>query len=192
MKILLDDRLHAHHHCPLDDLVLTAGLASGPLLPPFLRDPYPFDRRRHVPIAPQPLMQVPEVLVQVFGVRLRCDLVHAWSTARVGLALGFPETIPVDQMTHVIAHHHRRALCLFCNPLEGHGDGWGARRLSQRSLQMSLDPASPSLQGVPGTTVPHLPGFERLPLVHAHAPDHSACRPMPGELRQRLDLSKSE
>src|SRR5215831_2397146 len=63
MKIMLEDRLQDHHHCPLDDLVLEAGLAYWPLLPPFLLDPYPFDRRRDVPIAPQSLMQVPEVLV---------------------------------------------------------------------------------------------------------------------------------
>src|SRR5712691_8417313 len=54
LKVLLADRLHDHHHRPLDDLVLTAGLASRPLLPTFLRDPHPFDRRRHIPIVAEP------------------------------------------------------------------------------------------------------------------------------------------
>jgi hypothetical protein len=124
MEILLEARLQEPDHCPLDHLVLKAGLAYWPLLPPFLLDPYPFARRRNVPIAPQPPMQVPEVLVQVVGVLLRCALVHAWSTALVGLARGFPENIPVDQMQHGIEHHRRRALCLFGNPLELHGYGW--------------------------------------------------------------------
>jgi hypothetical protein len=45
MKLMLEDRLQDHHHCPLDDLVLKAGLAYWPLLPPFLLDrPRSWDR----------------------------------------------------------------------------------------------------------------------------------------------------
>src|SRR5712691_9900677 len=50
LKVLIEDRLHDHHHRPLDDLVLTAGCAYRPLLPTFLLDPHPFDRRRHIPM----------------------------------------------------------------------------------------------------------------------------------------------
>ena len=50
LKVLIEDRLQDHHHRPLDDLVLKAGFAYRPPLPTFLRDPHPFDRRRHIPI----------------------------------------------------------------------------------------------------------------------------------------------
>jgi hypothetical protein len=58
MKIMIEDRLHDHHHRPLDHLVLEAGFAYRPLLPSFLLDPHPLDRRRHIPMVTQPLMQV--------------------------------------------------------------------------------------------------------------------------------------
>src|SRR5713101_8513685 len=50
LQVLIEDRLQDHHHRPLNDLVLKAGFASRPLLPTFLLDPHPFDRRRHIPI----------------------------------------------------------------------------------------------------------------------------------------------
>src|SRR6266568_7775924 len=50
LKVLSEDRLHDHPHRPLDALVLKAGFAYRPLLPPFLREPHPCDRRRHLPI----------------------------------------------------------------------------------------------------------------------------------------------
>src|SRR5262249_42085370 len=59
LKVLIDDRLQDHHHRPLNELVLNAGFAYRPLLPTFLLDPHPFDRRRHIPIGASPLMQVP-------------------------------------------------------------------------------------------------------------------------------------
>ena len=61
MEVLREDGLQDHHHCPLDDLVLEAGFPYGPLLPAFLLDPHPLDRRRHIPIVAPPLMQVPQV-----------------------------------------------------------------------------------------------------------------------------------
>jgi len=67
-------------YCPLDNLVLKAGLAYWPLLPPFLLDPYPLDWRRHIPIVAQPLMQVPEVVLQVLSVLRGRHLVYPWST----------------------------------------------------------------------------------------------------------------
>src|SRR5438552_3780957 len=50
LNVLIEDRLQDHHHRPLDDLVLKAGFAYRPLLPTFLLEPHPFDRRRHIPI----------------------------------------------------------------------------------------------------------------------------------------------
>src|SRR4029450_5436605 len=63
--------------------------------------------------------------------------------------LGFSKNAPVNQMKHVVEHHRWRALCLLRHSLEFHGYGWCAQSLSHRSLQMSLCPASPSLQWVP-------------------------------------------
>jgi hypothetical protein len=124
MEILLEDGLQEHHHRPLDDLVLKAGFPYGPLLSAFLLDPHPLDGRRHLPIIAEPLMQVPQMLVQVFGVLLRRDLVHAWGPALPGLVIGFPQELPVDQVKHVVEHHGRMVLGLLCNSLEFHGYGW--------------------------------------------------------------------
>src|SRR5215831_14372103 len=71
MEVLLEDRLQDHHHCPLDDLVLEAGFPYGPLLSIVLLDPHPLDWRRHIPIVAEPLMQVPQVLVEALGILLR-------------------------------------------------------------------------------------------------------------------------
>jgi hypothetical protein len=50
IKIVREDSLQHHHHRSLDHFVFAAGLASRPLLPIFLLDPYPLDWRRHLPI----------------------------------------------------------------------------------------------------------------------------------------------
>src|SRR5262245_25664305 len=124
MEIFLEDRLQDHHHRPLDDLVLEAGFPYGPLLPIVLLDPHPLDGRRHIPIVAEPLMQVPQVLVQTLGVLLGRNVVHAWSTALLGLVIGFPQELPVDQVKHIVEHHGRIAPGLLCNSLEFHGYGW--------------------------------------------------------------------
>jgi hypothetical protein len=116
--------LQDHHHRPLDNLVLKAGFPYWPLLAIFLLDPHPLDRRRHIPIVAQPLMQVPQVRVQVLSVLLRCHLVHSWGTALPGLAIGFQQELTVDQVKHVVEHHFRIVLGLLCNSLEFHGYGW--------------------------------------------------------------------
>jgi hypothetical protein len=89
MKVPFEDGLEDHHHRPLDNFVLKAGFPYRPLLPIVLLNPYPLDRWRHIPIGAQPLMQVPQVLGQVFSVLLRRDMVHAWGTALLGLVRGF-------------------------------------------------------------------------------------------------------
>jgi hypothetical protein len=124
MEILLEDRLQDHDHCPLDNLVLKAGLAYGPLLPPFLLDPYPLDWRCHILIVAQPLMQVPQVVLQVRSVLRGRHLVYPRSTLLAGQTIGFAKQVPVDQMKHVVEHHRWIALCLLRNSLEFHGYGW--------------------------------------------------------------------
>src|SRR5215471_1782897 len=124
LKGRLEDRLYDHHHRSLDNLVLEARLAYWPLLPPFLLNPDPLDRRRHIPIGAQPLMQVSEILVEVFGVLLGRHLVHPWRTVLPGAAIRFPQEGAVDQVEDVVEHHLRIASRLFCNALEFHGYGW--------------------------------------------------------------------
>jgi hypothetical protein len=69
-------------------------------------------------------VQVPKGLVQVLSVLLRRDLIHAWGTALLGLAIGFQQEISINQVTHIVEHHRRIALGLLCNSLEFHGYGW--------------------------------------------------------------------
>src|SRR2546426_11512859 len=97
MKVRLEDGFQDHHYRPLDNLVLKAGFPYGPLLAIFFLDPHPLDRRRHIPIVAQPLMQRAQVLVQVLRVLLRRNLVHAWGTTLVGLVIGFPQELPINQ-----------------------------------------------------------------------------------------------
>ena len=124
MKIMREDGLSDHYYRPLAPLVLKAGLPYWPSLPVFLLDPHPLDRRRPVPLGAQPLVQVPKVLVQVLGVLLRRDLIHAWGTALLGLAIGFQHAISINQVTPIVAHHLRIALGLLGTSLEFHGDAW--------------------------------------------------------------------
>ena len=69
-------------------------------------------------------MQVPQILVQGLGVLLRRDLIHAWSTAFLGLVRGFQQELPVDQVKHIVEDHRWILLGLLCNSLEFHGYGW--------------------------------------------------------------------
>jgi hypothetical protein len=124
IKIVLDDSRQNPHHRSLDNFVLAAGFAYRPLLPICLLEPYPLDWRRHLPIGAQPLVQVPQVLVQVGGILRGRYLVPPRRTALTGLTLGFPQALTVAQVTHGVQHHRRIAFGLFGNVLEFHGYGW--------------------------------------------------------------------
>jgi hypothetical protein len=124
MEILLEARLQEPDHCPLDHLVLKAGLAYWPLLPPFLLDPYPLDWRCHLLLVAHPLMQVPEVVLHVLSILRGRHLVYPRSTLLTGQTIGFSQKVPVDQMQHVVEHHRWIALCLLRNALELPGYGW--------------------------------------------------------------------
>src|SRR5262245_59594327 len=102
MKLRLEDGLQNHYHRSLDNLVLEAGVAYRPLFPIILLDPYSFDGRRHIPIIAQPLVQVPEVVVQVLRVLLGRHLVHPRCTAFTGLSIGFQQELTVNQVKHVV------------------------------------------------------------------------------------------
>jgi hypothetical protein len=140
MTIMRDAGLSDHHYRPLDNLGLEAGFPYWPSLPVFLLDPHPLERRRHVPIGAPPLVQGPQVRVQGLSVLLCRDLLQAWGTALLGLARGCPQARSINQVTHLVEHHLRRALGLLGNALALHGDGWCARSLSQRSCQHNVMP----------------------------------------------------
>src|SRR5438552_11563898 len=88
----------------------------------------------------EPLMQVTQVVVQGLSILRGRHLVYPRGTLLAGPSRGFSKEVWVDQVQHVVAHHRWRALCLLRNALEFHGDGWRARRLSQRSLQPNVMP----------------------------------------------------
>jgi hypothetical protein len=119
-----EDGLQNPHHRALDHRVLAAGFASRPRLPVVLLDPYPVDGRRYIPIIAQPLVQVPEVVVEVLSLLLARHLVHPRCTVFTGLALGVPHELPVHHVQHVVAHQRWSALGLGGNSLALHGYGW--------------------------------------------------------------------
>jgi hypothetical protein len=123
VKIRFEDGLQDHHHRPLDHLVLEAGLPYGPLLPSVLLDPYPLDWRCHIPMGAEPLMQVPQVVVQVLSIRRGRHRVYPRCTLLAGQPIGFSKEVVVDHVNHLVAHHLWIALCLVRNALEFHGDG---------------------------------------------------------------------
>ena len=124
VKLMLEDGLQNHHPRALDKLVLEAGFTYRPLLPIFLCDPYPLDWRRPIPIGAPSLVQVPEVVGQVVGIRRGRHFVHSRRTALTGLTLGFPQELAVDHVKHMVEHHRWIALGLLGNALELHGYGW--------------------------------------------------------------------
>ena len=71
VKVLLIDGSQHHGHGALHDLVLKRRQPNGPLTPVRLGEPVPLHGRRLIPPAAQPLVQVPQVLFQVLGIR-RC------------------------------------------------------------------------------------------------------------------------
>jgi hypothetical protein len=135
MKLRLEEGLSHPHHRSLDQRVLAAGVASRPLLPIVLLDPDPCNGRRLRPILAPPLVEVPAVVVQVLRLLLGRDLVAPRCTALTGLSISFQQERSVTHVQHVGAPHRRIALGLLGNALELHGDGGGARSLSQRSSQ---------------------------------------------------------
>jgi len=130
----------AHHHRPLDTCVRQAGVPSGPRLAGFVLEPHPRDRRRHLRLGAPPRRPLAPGLVQLLRVLRRRDRVQAWGPALVGLGRGVPQARPRPPGRHVVAPQGRRGRGLRCHALEWHGDGWCARRLSQRSCPQNVRP----------------------------------------------------
>src|SRR5262245_27133014 len=95
-EVLLVDRFEQPHDRSLDDLIFERGFANGALTPVFLLDPDALDRRCLVASAAQTRMQVAQVLVKVFGIRLRCDPVNARGTGLARVTVCLPQEVLID------------------------------------------------------------------------------------------------
>jgi hypothetical protein len=123
-KVLLIDRFQQHRHRSLDNLILEGGCAEGALTPVLLLDPDALDGRGLVASAAQTLMQVPQVLVQVFGIRRRRHPVNPWGTRLTRVAVCLPQKVFVDQVGQGREYPRRSAGRLCRNALKCWGDGW--------------------------------------------------------------------
>ena len=123
MQSRCDDGCQDRHHRPLDHLVLAAGLPSWPLLPLVLLDPYPLDWRGPIPMGAEPCMQGPQGVVQVRRLRRGRHLVYPRCPLLAGPPRGCQKAVLVAHVTHVVAPHRWRALCLWRHALELPGDG---------------------------------------------------------------------
>src|SRR5262249_7750939 len=123
-KVLLVDRFEQHRYRSLDDLILERGFANGALTPVFLLDPDPLDGRGLVASVPQTLMQIAQMLVQVFGICLRCDPVNARGTGLARVTVCLPQKVLIDQVGQGREYPLRVAGRLCCNALKFWCDGW--------------------------------------------------------------------
>jgi hypothetical protein len=121
---LLVDRFQQHRHCSLDNLVLERGLADRTLPPVFLLNPDAFHGCGLIASAPQTLVQVAQVVVEVFGVLLGCDPIDACGARLARVAVCLPQKVLVDQVSQRPKHAIGIAGRLFCNLLEFRCDGW--------------------------------------------------------------------
>ena len=71
VKVLRINGSYQHGHGALHDLVLKRRQPNRTLTPIGLGEPLPLHGRRLIPPTAQPLVQVPQVLLQVLGVSFR-------------------------------------------------------------------------------------------------------------------------
>jgi hypothetical protein len=123
-NVLRVDRFPQHRHRSLDDLLLAGGLADGALTPVRRLDPDALDGRGLVVSAAQTRMQVPQVLVQVFGVRRRCHPVNPGGPRLTRVAGGHPPHRCIETVDQGRANP-RRIAGPRCRPAQTGGwDGW--------------------------------------------------------------------
>ena len=97
-EVLLVDGVEHLDHRPLEDLVLQGGDAKRPQPPVGLRDIRPASRSRPVAPAVDPLVQIPEVGLQVLPVGAPRLPIHPGGRPRVERPVGDPEPGNVDVM----------------------------------------------------------------------------------------------
>src|SRR5918994_3977751 len=97
-KVLLVDRFQQHRHRPLDDLVLERWHTNRALTSVILLDPDALHGRRLIASAPQTLMQVAQVLLEVLGILLGRDPIDSRGARLARLAVCLAQKVLVDEM----------------------------------------------------------------------------------------------
>jgi hypothetical protein len=123
-EVLRGARFEQQRDRSLDALLLERGCADGTLTPGFLRDPAALDGRCLGASAAQTLMPSAQLLVKVFGIRLRCAPVKARGPGRARGTGCLPQTGLIAQGGQgredprgVAGRLGRKALQVWC-------DGW--------------------------------------------------------------------
>ena len=124
VEVLLVDRFSPHRYRSLDHLVLERRLADRALAPVVLRDPDTLHGRGLRASTTETLLQVAQVLVEVFGIGLRRDPVNPWGAGLPRVAIGLAQEVLVDQVGQGRKDPIGIAGGLRRNPLELWCDGW--------------------------------------------------------------------
>ncbi len=138
--IVLIDGFPQHRYRSLDNRVLKRRLPNRTLPPISLVEPDALDRRGLVAPAAQALVEVVEVLVEVFRVLLRSNPVDSWRARLARPVRGLPQKGYVDQVCERRKDAGGIAGGLRCNPLELWCDGWCSHGLSRRAVQLNVMP----------------------------------------------------
>jgi len=123
-EIWLIDGFQQHRYRSLDTLVLTRRRPNRTLPPISLVEPDTLDRRGLVAPAPQALVAVVAVLVEVCRVLLRRNPVDAWRARLARPVICLPQKVYVDQVCERRKDAGGIAGGLRGNPLELWCDGW--------------------------------------------------------------------
>jgi hypothetical protein len=131
------ERLQAQHHGPWDQRVRTAGLASGPLLPPCLGAPDPRAGRGPRPLGAPPLRPVPAVGRHGRSGRRGRHRVAPRGPRLAAQPSGCPQAVVGEHVQPVVAPQRGSAWGLVRQARAWPGDGGGAQRRSQRALPLA-------------------------------------------------------
>jgi len=124
VEVLRVDRFSQQRYRSLDNLVLERWLADRALAPVVLLDPDTLHGRGLIAAPTETLMQVAQVLVEVFGRGLRRDPVNPGGAGLPRVAIGLAQAVLVDQVgqgrkdpSGIVGGLRRTPLALWC-------DGW--------------------------------------------------------------------
>jgi len=124
VEVLRVDRFSQQRYRSLDNLVLERRLADRALAPVVLLDPDTLHGRCLIASPTETLMQVAQVLVEVFGIGLRRYPVNPWGAGLPRVAIGLTQEVLVDQVGQGRKDPIGIAGGLRRNPLEFWCDGW--------------------------------------------------------------------
>jgi hypothetical protein len=122
--VLRVERFEPHHYRSLDDLILERGCADRALTPVFLLEPAALAGRGLVASAAQTRMQIAQILVKVFGIRLRCAPVNARGTGLTRVTVCLPQNGLIEQVGQGREYPRRGAGRLCRKALKFWCDGW--------------------------------------------------------------------